>query len=446
MKSTTWPQSTFREDLERQAQDGTEYPFGAIATDLAAIPPLERLRYIPAGIVQYNSIVDSNGCASRAPVAIAKAKLTYFYHHGMHPEIKKWLRGPHMIGGKPYSYIVGEGQDARILVDETFIEILSGTTPTGNSLKAPVHAIHEHGLIPECLPFEPNMSWAHYMDKKRITDEHIALGREFARRIFLGYEQVHRNRFHEVMAIDPLDVAAFAWPEPTEVFQPRVVGHPYNHAFANFTNEIRALDSYEPFQKILAKDYDFFDWGYSLSITNQNPFPDETLKLFEVLQKTGLLAFFAEAVRRLIAKYDPVAPQEPPTETPAPTPTPVPPKPTYLWNTRDAGRHSVRVICDEEGLTLEQKNTLTATVEGESGFNLAAINHNKNDAGKTLSTDWGICQINDHYHIGPGKSFPSVRYVVDNPDMCIRWMCKQWKAGNRNWWIAYKNGSYKKYL
>ena len=82
---------------------------------------------------------------------------------------------------------------------------------------------------------------------------------------------------------------------------------------------------------------------------------------------------------------------------------------------------------------------------GESGFKNTAKNENKRD-GKTVSIDWGICQINDYWHIGAGKSFPSVEYVLKNPAEVVKWMIKQYKAGNLKWWIAYKSGAYKKYL
>lgn len=148
----------------------------------------------------------------------------------------------------------------------------------------------------------------------------------------------------------------------------------------------------------------------------------------------------------------PPAPAPVPPAPPAPTP---PPAPKYDWSTKAAARHSVRVICDELGLTLEQKDTLCATVGGESGWQSYYLAGAKKGQpvklenkvnGQVWSTDWGISQINDHYHIGPGKSFASVEFVLNNPEAVIRWMCKQWKAGNRNWWIAYKSGLYKQYL
>lgn len=128
----------------------------------------------------------------------------------------------------------------------------------------------------------------------------------------------------------------------------------------------------------------------------------------------------------------------------------------YEWDTVEKARHSVRVICDEEGLTVKQKNELCATVGAESGWQSYYLSgpkkgqpvklENKKN-GVVWSTDWGIIQLNDHYWIGTGKEFPSVQYVLDNPEACIRFMCRKWKAGQGALWVAFKQKTpaYKKY-
>jgi hypothetical protein len=114
----------------------------------------------------------------------------------------------------------------------------------------------------------------------------------------------------------------------------------------------------------------------------------------------------------------------------------------YDWSTQEKARHSTRVICDEEGLNVTEKNELCATVGGESAWKPNAIGKLNFDG----TRDYGIIQLNEKYWIGEGKLFPSKEYVLQNPEECVRWMCKQWKAGNKNWWYAFKNGSYKKYM
>jgi hypothetical protein len=123
-------------------------------------------------------------------------------------------------------------------------------------------------------------------------------------------------------------------------------------------------------------------------------------------------------------------------------PGPIEPEvPKYDWDNPVLARHSVRVICDEEGLTTGQKNTLCATIACESGFNPKAINFNRVN-GKVVSTDYGICQWNDYYH---GKEI-SPDEAVNNPEKAVRLMCKYWKKGLQKQWVCYSSGRFAKHL
>ena len=119
--------------------------------------------------------------------------------------------------------------------------------------------------------------------------------------------------------------------------------------------------------------------------------------------------------------------------------------------------HSTRVLCDQMGLSLEHcvevdgvmyqpKDIICATIWGESEFDNTSKNINRNSKGVTTSTDWGICQINDYFHIGTDKDFPSVQYVLDNPDKCVAWMIERYKEGHIDWWCAHASGWYKHFL
>lgn len=190
----------------------------------------------------------------------------------------------------------------RVTLSDGYIEILSGTTKQGNSLKAPISAIAKYGVIPaKYLPLEEGVDWDTYMSPSRVTQVHKDLGQQFLRRIQINYEQVPLEQFPHALSIDLLSVAGHGWPAPVGGIYPKTDGE-FNHAFANVNPFIDALDNYNPFVKRLAKDFIFFQWGYSLSIVSQNPYPNETIALFEVLQKSGLLAFFVEALSRLISK------------------------------------------------------------------------------------------------------------------------------------------------
>lgn len=117
------------------------------------------------------------------------------------------------------------------------------------------------------------------------------------------------------------------------------------------------------------------------------------------------------------------------------------------WSNPVAAHHNVRVVCDLQGLTWEQKQILTACVMVESGFNINAVHQNKDGKGHVLSTDYGIVQVNDYWHIGQGKDFPSVEYVLQNPQACVEWMAKSYKTtGSLNLWCSFTSGMYRKWL
>lgn len=129
----------------------------------------------------------------------------------------------------------------------------------------------------------------------------------------------------------------------------------------------------------------------------------------------------------------------------------------YLWNNSVNARHSVRVICDEMGLTYtptemidgklySQKDIITACVHQESNFNNNAVNRNRNKEGVITSSDWGLVQVNDFFNIGPGKYWSSVKQVVDNPDRQVKWMITLYKQGKLNLWSSYKTGAFKQWL
>lgn len=159
--------------------------------------------------------------------------------------------------------------------------------------------------------------------------------------------------------------------------------------------------------------------------------------MIELLQY--LLALF------LKPKEQPNQPE--PMPTPAPQPI-TPPTPKYLWDNPVNVRHSIRVLCDEMGMSVKDKNDMCATIQAESGgkFNTKAVNQNK-VGNKLYSTDWGLCQWNDYYH-GKEISGGPDGEAMNNPEKAVRLMGYYWKKGElyRCWWIAYKNGLYKRYL
>ncbi len=114
--------------------------------------------------------------------------------------------------------------------------------------------------------------------------------------------------------------------------------------------------------------------------------------------------------------------------------------------------HATRVLCDRAGLTFAQKNILCACVYQESQFwnklpSGKPVMHMNMQSGHETSCDWGIIQVNDFWWIGTGKLFPSVQYVLDNPDKVVQWMIDYMKAnGHLNRWSSYTTGAYRQWL
>lgn len=185
----------------------------------------------------------------------------------------------------------------------------------------------------------------------------------------------------------------------------------------------------------------------------------------------GLIAAFAAAFTGIAYKkkwgpfsiyskvdmpHDPEVPVIPPTVPPASAPEPE----KLDWSTRQGAYHATRVLCDNSGLFTAKtilvngqlfapKDIICACIFQESGF-LKNPKPNQNideKTGKVWSTDYGIVQVNDYYHIGQGKDFPSVEYVLDNPEACVQWMINIYKRTIAlQPWSSYSSGAYKKHL
>lgn len=139
-----------------------------------------------------------------------------------------------------------------------------------------------------------------------------------------------------------------------------------------------------------------------------------------------------------------------PTESsPSKSSTTVAKEQPLLWDTPKQAYHSTRVMCDDAGLSYTQKNILCACVYQESGFlTNPKPNENKDPkTGKVWSTDYGIVQVNDYWHIGDGKTFPSVEYVLTHPDKCIAWMINIYRTtGALQPWSSFVSGAYQQWL
>lgn len=120
---------------------------------------------------------------------------------------------------------------------------------------------------------------------------------------------------------------------------------------------------------------------------------------------------------------------------------------TYSWDTPAHCYHNTRVLCDNAGLSLDEKNVISACIYQESQFHTQAKHVNYNRNGSVSSTDWGIVQINDYFHIAPtGTPFASVAEVLSNPEADVAWMIQMYKQGGLKMWDSYLSGAYREWL
>lgn len=413
-------------DRERAEQTGDEWIFGALSqSGIVSIPLAVRELYLPIGEVQGGK-QDFADCATRSPTNHLEALFTFHYQHNMRQENKVWLE------------MNGYVHDNRIVFSDRFNAILSGTTRQGNSLKAPIDSMRKNGMIPKkMLPKGEWMMWEDYHKKSDITQAMLDLGIEFTKRFPIHYDQVNRLHFSEALKDDMLGVAGHAWEPPVNGVYLKNDGE-FNHAFLLYgLPEYQAFDNYmeapNDFTKNLAPDYKMFDYAYRVYLADEHV-PSGESSGWEWLR---------DFLKNLLATV-------PPPQIPLPPPPVIIPPtttmPKYKWDTPANSRHSIRVIGDEMGLKWAEKDLICAVIQAESGFKNSAKLENKRANGTVWSTDWGICQINDYYHVGVGKKFPSVKYMLDNPDKCVKWMIQMYKQGKLSMWVAYKSGAYKKYM
>lgn len=263
MKNVNTKNYGFSAELQKQHQKDTDWVFGATSAPcIAQIPQEERERYLPMGEVQRGT-EDMMDCASRGAINILEAKFTWLI-------VNKKPSADNLNWLKNNGYVQNED---RVEFSDCFLAQNSSTTRQGNSLIAPLEAIRKQGLIPKhILPLQPWMTWNDYHDPKRITQEMRDLGMEFTRRFLINYERVLEKDAETLLKQDFQYVAGYAWPEPINGEYPRIDLSP-NHVFVAFKSpKYFIFDNYinpisRDFVKKLASDYNIYEYGYRLFIT-----------------------------------------------------------------------------------------------------------------------------------------------------------------------------------
>lgn len=338
----------------------------------------------------------------------------------------------------------------KIEFSDRFTGIRAGTQPPGNDPLTVGKAVYKGATIPEALlPFTLDIqSSAEYYSYKGGDEKVcVAKGQEYEETYNMNYEIVGTNTksIIEALKTSPLGVSVRAWYKNDKGLYVKEVGEQDTHwtALVDYKEGEYwvVYDSYlqdgSPIKK-LAWDYPFgFILRYSLSL---KPEAKKKVTLWQSLLKDFQRVLELIGLRQ-VSLVEPIPAIKAPEENKKATPSVVA-SPKYSWATKTETRHSCRVIMDEEGLNWGDKELLCRVINAESGFNIKAINVNRDKNGNPLSTDYGICQINDYYHIGPGKNFKSVEEVLGEPEKSVRFMIKMFKAGKLNLWIAYKSGAY----
>lgn len=333
---------------------------------------------------------------------------------------------------------------------DRFLAAVADTRGGGTTYQKACDFLRKIGVpLQEVWPFDSTIDTT---DKffAPIPPQVYELAREFNAEWELSYERVPSTHeaITKALTSSPLLFSVYAWKEKDGIYY-RPEGQTDIHATTLFYQREgvfrQMFDSYDAPH---IKDYRWSDLPLvCVRFHLRKKTPQE-----EQIKKT-LLDTIAEAIKRIFVligllqeevkkKIEP-----PPPVVIARQPQPVIELPIekLKWAFPSDARKSVRILCDEMGLTLAEKDLICQVIRCESGFKIDAKNENKDEVGKVLSTDWGICQINDYYHIGAGKSFPSVQFVLENPEASIRFMIKMFKAGKLNLWVCYKAGLYKRY-
>ena len=323
---------------------------------------------------------------------------------------------------------------------DRYLSSMAETTPQGNSPTKVFDTLRkEAGCIDEQdLPFSESVkSFSDYIVPLfQMPKDLIRKGEEWRSKYSLKYERVFNGgtlkekqaQLMEGLKRSPLGVSVAAWYQNEKGLYFKPEGAQDNH-FTLLVGYVEGekwlcYDSYPEsegdFIKELSWDYDF---GCAFVFYLRNI--EKELKWYEELinilaQIVGLQAVF---VNQIAEKKTIDMPEI---------------KEKYKWDNPKDACHSFRVICDEVGLSVNEKNMLAKVLNCESGFNVKAI-HKNSDARKT--TDYGICQYNDFYYadqITPDES-------LNNPEMACRLFIDEYRAGRLKNWVCYKTGKYQNF-
>lgn len=321
---------------------------------------------------------------------------------------------------------------------ERFTAIVSNTGPAGNSSQAVAESVRKLGIIDDQkLPFFDGMSYEMFFSPKPMTENYLINGKNWLNEYEMRHEFVFYDndknkpeKLMEALKTSPVGVAVVGWNQRNGLYYKPENGKD-NHfvVLVGYEKGKRWIiyDSYPESEGDFLKD---LEWSYDFSQAKRYWIEKKDIIQMSIMEKIiATLYKVVGLLSLLVAKKQPIAPPIPVEPI-----KPVEPiVPSYLWDTKANARNSVRIICDEEGLTLKQKNEVTETINCESGFKTNAVNKNTNG-----TSDYGIIQANSYWYIGKGKPIASIDEAINNPTFCVRIMARAFKNGRAKDWICYR--------
>ncbi len=340
----------------------------------------------------------------------------------------------------------------RLNYSDRALGVFAGTCPPGADPHAICETARKQGLVPESLlPFSNLQNVDEYYsfkgaDEKTVRDagsewlQNFDFGHEWVFNSNSGITQEERvNNMKIALKYSPLCASVYAWAMGPDGMYIDIGEENHWIMIYGFTDKAwKIFDSYDNTHKL-------YDMANTINFCKrfhiEKKDPEETKKVNSIL--IVMTNFIPATIKQIKALVALIVAFLVPAPTMAETPIVAPPV------AKETPQQMVLRVCKEKGLTAQQTNNLCNTIQCESGFDNDIEPHlNKSETGKVMSIDYGICQINDFYHIGPNKDFPSVQYVLDNPEKVVRWMCDMCKAGKLNLWVCWEKNlvANKKYV
>lgn len=309
--------------------------------------------------------------------------------------------------------------------------------PPGGDPHAIAEIIRKNGLITEeLLPM--TTTYDEFITPDPMTSALLKMGQQWLDDKNFLHEWVFTNNppketrialLKEALNYSPVAMSVTAWDKDPKTGLYVDDGQPNCHWVELYNMDddgtMYVLDSYDflkngtisDMKKVLSPDH-HIEFAKRYHIGKKN-LEDQIDWFTQILRQIGIwLGFIQKEVDAL--------PKQAPTVAPEPLKPTIPTQPIakYEWGTKDAVRHSIRVIADEEGLTVLQKDLTCDIAQCESQFDYMV-------RGKLDPRDRGLFQWNSHFH-------PEITdEIAFDPEKNARLGCKAVKSGKAHaYWSA----------